>query len=194
MRQAKVKRRTKETDISIALELDNHKSSVFETNIGFLNHMLDQLCTHGGFYIELKCKGDTEVDYHHTVEDIAITLGQAMRKAIESGKPIQRYGHFSLPMDETLVQVVLDINKRPLLVYNTTLSNQKVGDFDVELIQEFMRAFANHLGMTLHINVMYGENLHHICEAIFKCCAYALAMAIKEIDHQTTPISTKGVL
>jgi imidazoleglycerol-phosphate dehydratase len=193
-RKAEVKRKTKETDISIYLKLDGKGEYKINTTVPFLDHMLSQIAKHGFFDLEISAKGDTEVDYHHTVEDVGIALGEAFKKALGEKEGIRRYGHAVIPLNEALSMVTVDISGRPYIVYNVKMPKEKVGEFDVELTEEFFRAFANSSGMSLHINVMYGNNLHHIIESIFKAAARALDEATA-IDERVKGIpSTKGKL
>jgi len=192
-RQAAHKRHTKETQIELKLNLDGTGKYKIETGIPFLNHMLEQFARHGLFDIELKAKGDIHIDYHHTVEDVGIALGEAFEQALGNKAGIKRYGHFSLPMDEVLTQVALDFCGRPAFIYHTPLKSGKIKDFDVELVYEFFQGFTNAAKINLHINVMYGRNKHHIVESMFKCFAKACdgATQIDERMKGQLP-STKG--
>ncbi len=193
-RQAKISRKTKETSIKINLNLDGQGDYKIQTPIPFLNHMLELFARHGLFDLTIRAEGDTEIDFHHTVEDIGICLGKAFEKALEEKRGIHRYGNVSLPMDETLVQVSVDLSGRPYLVFNASLPKEKAGEFDLELAEEFFRAFCNHMKATLHINLIYGENLHHILEAMFKATGRAMDQA-SALDQRNTAIpSTKGTL
>lgn len=193
-REAEVKRKTRETDIKVSLKLNGTGEYKINTTIPFLDHMLSQIAKHGLFDIEIEAKGDTEVDYHHTVEDVGIALGDAFKKALGEKEGIKRYGHAVIPLNEALSSVAIDISGRPYIVYNVNLPKEKVGEFDAELTEEFFRAFANSSGMSLHINVMYGNNLHHIVESIFKAAARALDEATS-LDERVKGIpSTKGRL
>ncbi len=193
-RKAEVKRKTKETDISIYLKLDGSGEYKINTTVPFLDHMLSQIAKHGFFDLEVNAKGDTEIDYHHTVEDVGIALGDAFKKALGEKEGIRRYGHAVIPLNEALSMVSVDISGRPYIVYNVAMPKEKVGEFDVELTEEFFRAFANSSGMSLHINMIYGNNLHHIIESIFKSAARALDEATS-IDERVKGIpSTKGKL
>ena len=200
-RQGEIKRKTKETDIQLSITLDGTGDSRIDTGIGFMDHMLELFSRHGFFDLKVEAKGDLHVDYHHTVEDIGICLGEAVAKALGKKEGIRRYGDVSLPMDESLAQVTLDISGRGLLVFNvefpyltTGLDCDVVKRFDVELIKEFFRAFSQHSSITLHINLAYGENSHHIIEAVFKAFARALCLAV-EIDKRIEGVlSTKGVI
>ncbi len=193
-RHAEIERKTKETEISLKLNLDGHGRHSIHTGIPFFDHMLSLLAYHGAIDISIKAKGDIGVDSHHTVEDIGICLGEAIRKAIGDEKGIQRYGFAMIPMDETLGSVVLDLSMRPCLVFNMKLRRSKIGNFDLELVEEFFRALCNHARVTLHINLLYGKNSHHMVEAIFKGFGRALRQAIS-IDERLSGIpSTKGML
>jgi len=192
MRKAKMKRKTKETDITLGVNVDGSGKANIQTSISFLDHMLELLAQHGLFDITLRARGDLEIDYHHTVEDIGICLGECFKKALGEFKGIRRYGESTVPMGESLGSVVLDICNRPQLVFNTPLIKEKVGAFDIELVKEFFNAFAQKSGISLHINVAYGDNTHHIIEAIFKAFARALDMASTVDKRITGVMSTKG--
>jgi len=194
MRKATVQRKTKETEITVAVTIDGSGKGNISTSIPFLDHMIDLLTQHGLFDITIKAKGDIEVDYHHTVEDIGIALGESFKKAMGDCKGIKRYGESSVPMDESLGSVVLDICNRPNLVFDTPLAKGKVGTFDVELVKEFFNAFAHNSGIALHIKVPYGDNAHHIIEAIFKSFARALDVATTVDTRIDGVMSTKGKL
>lgn len=186
-------RRTGETDIRVKINLDGKGVHQIATGIGFFNHMLELFSRHSGIDIDLEARGDLDVDMHHTVEDVGIILGEAIREALGDKKGIERYGDIALPMDESLVQVALDISNRPYLVFHVPEGFKGVmGRFDSELVEEFMVAFSANLRLNLHINVLYGKNLHHIAEGIFKGLARALKKAI-QITGTSIP-STKGVL
>lgn len=193
-RKSEIKRTTKETDISIALNIDGTGISEISTGVGFLDHMLTLFSRHGFFDMMIKAKGDIEVDQHHTVEDVGICLGQAFIKASGDKAGIRRYGNATIPMSDSLATVVIDLCDRPFLVYNVPLKNQKVGDFDTELVEEFFHAFANNAGTTLHINLAYGTNTHHIIEAIFKAFGRALDQATSYDERIKGVLSTKGML
>lgn len=193
-RKAGIERSTAETKIKLSLEVDGKGKYKVATPVPFLNHMLELFTRHGMFDLTVDAKGDTDVDYHHTVEDIGIVLGQAFKQALGDMKGIRRYGQSKVPMDETLAEAVVDISGRPELVYNVNMPKGKVGEFDVELAYDFFKAFTNHAGLTLHINVFYGENLHHIIEAVFKAVARAMDDATT-LDPRVKGVpSTKGVL
>ena len=192
MRIGEITRTTKETDISIKLDLDGSGKVNIDTGIGFFDHMLTALGVHAGFDLDVKVKGDLYVDGHHSVEDTGIALGQAFAKAIGDKAGIARYGSFFIPMDESLCFCSLDISGRPFLVYNAELTNEKVGEFDTCLAEEFFRAFAFNAGITLHIREEYGKNDHHIIEAMFKALAHALKHAVS--INGDAVLSTKGVL
>jgi imidazoleglycerol-phosphate dehydratase len=191
-RTAKIHRKTKETDVSVELNLDGAGKYEIETGAGFLDHMLTHLSKHGKIDLVVKAKGDLDVDVHHTAEDIAICLGECLLKALGDKKGISRYGHSSVPMEETLANVSVDLSGRPSCVYNVDYRTDKIGDFDVECLEEFLRSFSNTGRFNLHINVPYGTNSHHIAEAIFKALGQALAAAVKIVG--TDVPSTKGIL
>ncbi len=191
-RIAKVERKTKETDIFLKLNLDGQGQYKIDTGVGFLDHMLSHLSKHSKIDLEVKAKGDLEVDAHHTVEDIAICLGQCLCEAMADKRGINRYGHSSVPMEDTLANVSLDLSGRPSFVYNVEYATEKIGDFDVECIEEMLRSFSNAGGFNLHINVPYGINSHHIAEAIFKALGQSLAQAVRIVG--TDIPSTKGIL
>lgn len=196
MRSGNVMRETKETKIDLTIDLDGCGRADVESGIGFFNHMLTLFAAHGRFDLVLNCAGDIEVDGHHSVEDIGIALGQAVQKALGDKKGITRYGTFFLPMDETLVMVSLDISGRPFLVYDAGGEMAPmIGQYDTELTEEFLRAFAFNAGITLHVKVMYGTNSHHKVEAIFKALGRALHAAVKINPETADEIpSTKGML
>ena len=191
MRTASVSRKSKETDISVQVNLDGGDVSV-QTGIGFFDHMLTAFAVHGGFGLQLTCKGDLEVDCHHTVEDTGIVLGSAFKKALEGSAPIRRYGSAYIPMDEALGFVSLDISNRPYLVFDCDFTADRIGDFDTQMTEEFFRAFAFQAGITLHARVEYGKNDHHKAEALFKALAHSLQQAVEL--RQGSLLSTKGVL
>jgi imidazoleglycerol-phosphate dehydratase len=195
MRTAEIDRNTLETQISVSLNLDGSGEREFQTSLPFLNHMLDQVARHGLLDITIKADGDLEIDAHHTVEDIGITLGQAVNEAIGDKKGIKRYGHAYVPLDEALSRVVIDFSGRPGLVYNVEFARQMVGDFDVDLFHEFFQGFVNHAKVTLHIDNLKGDNAHHQIETVFKAFGRALRMAAEPDPRMSdvTP-STKGSL
>lgn len=195
MRQAEIIRKTKETDISLTLDLDGKGEGKIDTGCGFLDHMLTLFAKHSRFNLDVKCVGDVDVDYHHTVEDIGIALGSAFSKALLDKGGITRYADTTLPMDEALVLSAVDISGRSHLAYNVTLPTAQVGDFDTELVEEFWLAFVREARVTLHINMLSGKNSHHIIECIFKSCARTLRFATRidaELDGEV--LSTKGVI
>lgn len=195
MRTAEINRKTNETDIKLSLNLDGTGKSEINTGCGFLDHMLTLFARHGGFDLAVSCKGDTYVDYHHTVEDIGIALGDAFKAALGDMRGITRYGSFILPMDEALIMTAVDISGRAHLSYDLTIPAQKVGDFDTELAEEFYLGFVRHAAVTLHIKELSGTNSHHIIEGAFKSVARSLAAAVKiDETHRDEIPSTKGVL
>ena len=194
VRSASFERKTKETNINIALELGGAGENEIRTGVGFFDHMLNLLAFRGGFVLRLTCDGDLQVDAHHTVEDVGICLGQALKTAMGDKGGIARYGTASLPMDEALVNVALDVSGRGLLVYNAEISAQMCGAFPTEMTEEFFRALAHNAGITLHINVPYGKNAHHIIEGMFKAVGNALAHAMEIAVPGGAPPSTKGVI
>lgn len=193
-RKAKVERKTSETDIKLDIDIDGSGKYKIDTSVPFLDHMLSLMTKHGFFDLEIKAKGDTNVDFHHTVEDVGICLGEGIKQALGKKDGIKRYGESTVPMVEAMASVVLDISDRPFLVYNSKLEKGKTGDFDIELIQEFYRAFSTSAGITLHINVGYGEDSHHIIEAIFKAFGRALDKATAFDERIEGVLSTKGML
>ena len=195
MRKSEINRNTAETKILLSLTLDGTGKSDIKTGCGFLDHMLTLFASHGRFDLSVSCKGDVEVDYHHSVEDIGICLGKAFSEAIGDCKGIKRYGNMMLPMDESLVLCALDVSGRSYLAYGLDIKAEKIGDFDTELIEEFFLAFVRNANITLHIKQLDGRNAHHIAEAAFKSFARALRQAV-EIDEKTQNEipSTKGVL
>ena len=193
-RTANIKRETNETQIHLCLNLDGNGTSNINTGVGFLDHMLELFAKHGFFDLEIEAKGDLHVDAHHTTEDVGICLGLAIQKAVGDKAGMRRFGSFTVPMYESLARVDLDICGRPFLHYKTPLDFGKIGEFDIELSEEFFHGFVNNSGTTLHINVPYGTNQHHIIEAIFKAVAKSLDIAT-QIDERITGIhSTKGSL
>ena len=191
MRTAEIKRKTKETDISVALDLDGGKVNV-RTGIGFFDHMLTAFAVHGGFGLEVFVEGDLDVDTHHTVEDTGIALGAAFKKALGDMGGINRYGSFYIPMDESLALCALDISNRPFLVFNAEFKEERCGEYETCCTEEFFRAFAVNAGITLHLNVLYGSNSHHEIEALFKAFAHAMKIAVAPFGGGV--LSTKGVL
>ena len=194
-RSAEVVRNTAETQIRVALDLDGSGTSRLSTGIGFFDHMLDQIARHGAFDLTIEAKGDLHIDGHHTVEDVGITLGQAVAKAIGDKKGIRRYGDAYVPLDEALSRVVVDFSGRPGLVMNVPFTRAMIGEFDVDLVHEFFQGFVNHALVTLHIDNLRGDNAHHQCETVFKAFARALRMAA-ELDPRSAGSipSTKGSL
>jgi imidazoleglycerol-phosphate dehydratase len=195
MRKATVNRKTSETDITIELCLDGEGKAKIDTGIGFLDHMLSLFSKHGFFDFSVHARGDIEIDYHHTVEDLGITLGDAFAQALGEKRGIARYGSASVPMDEAKASICVDLSNRPYLVFRVKLPKGKVGNFDLELVEEFFQAFTVHAGATLHIELCYGDNFHHSIEAIFKAFGRAMNQAV-EIKKQlgNKALSTKGVL
>ena len=195
MRKAMLKRKTKETNISLDLNLDGRGSYSINTSIPFLDHMLSLMCKHGLFDIKLKAKGDIDIDDHHTVEDIGIVLGKALKQAVGDMKGIARYGQASVPMDEALASVSIDISGRPYFVYKVEFPKKsKLKDFDPDLIEDFLQAFVSNSSITLHINALYGRNIHHIIEAVFKGLGRALREAVTINPRMKGIPSTKGKL
>jgi len=195
MRAAKVERNTKETRITAEVALDGSGESAVATGIGFLDHMLDQLSRHSLIDLKLTAKGDLHIDYHHTTEDTGIVIGQALSQALGDRRGIMRYGEATIPMDETLTRVALDASNRPYLIWKVAFSRPKLGEMDTELFKEWFQAFAQHGGLTLHIENLYGENNHHIVESCFKGVARALRQAIAIDPRKADAVpSTKGVL
>ncbi|MDR1067985.1 MAG: imidazoleglycerol-phosphate dehydratase HisB [Clostridiales Family XIII bacterium] len=192
MREAKLNRKTKETDIEIAIRLDGAGTCDVETGIGFFDHMLTAFAVHGRFDLTVKCAGDLAVDGHHTVEDVGIVLGKVFADALGGKAGLARYGSFLLPMDESLAACAVDISGRPYFVFNASFLTERIGELDTQLIGEFFRAFAVNAGLTLHLNAPYGENDHHKCEALFKALAHALCEAVR-VDGDAV-LSTKGAL
>ena len=193
-RTAEVHRKTRETDIALSLALDGTGAFSGATGVGFLDHMLELLARHGLFDIAVRAEGDRQVDDHHTVEDVGICLGQALRQALGEKRGIRRYGDAAIPMDDALAQVAVDLGGRVGLVFNVRFPNEKVGAFDTALVKEFMQALASNAAMDLHVNVPYGENAHHIAEAVFKALARALDEATALDPRRTDVPSTKGVI
>jgi imidazoleglycerol-phosphate dehydratase len=195
MRKATIKRKTKETDIAVSVDLDGSGKAEIETGIGFFDHMLDQLARHSLIDISVAAKGDLHIDQHHTVEDVGIALGQALREALGERAGIARYADVHLPMDETLTRCAIDVSGRPFLVFKVEFSRAKIGAFDSELVPEFFQALAQNAGITLHVETLYGRNNHHIAETCFKAVARALRAAVAVDPRQKGRIpSTKGSL
>ncbi len=194
-RRASVQRTTKETDIWVEWTLDGGGQGRIDTGIRFFDHMLELLAKHGFFDLTVQAKGDIDIDEHHTVEDVGIVLGQALRQALGEKAGIKRFGFSSAPLDETLAQVTVDLSGRPFLVYNVSLSDRKIKAFDLGLFEDFFQAFVSHGGLNLHINLMYGRNPHHIMEAVFKALAKALDGATTLEERLAGKVlSTKGIL
>jgi len=195
MRTSEVKRKTSETDITLTLNLDGAGKSAIDTGVGFLDHMLELFSRHGRFDLEIKCKGDTHVDSHHSVEDIGICLGAAFAQALGDARGICRYSDVTIPMDEALVLCAVDISGRSFLCLDVDLPDRTIGAMDTELLEEFMQAFVRKVGMTLHMRKLNGKNSHHVIEACFKALAYALRAAVKiDAENSGEIPSTKGVL
>ncbi len=195
MRSAAVTRKTAETEISVSLSIDGAGRAEIETGVGFFDHMLELFARHALFDLDVRCKGDLHVDQHHTVEDVGIALGQALLQAMGDKKGITRYADVHLPMDETLTRVAVDVSGRPFLVFRTSFSRDKIGEFDTELVREWFQAFAMNAGLTLHVETLYGDNQHHIAESCFKGLARTLrkALAVDPREGDRIP-STKGTL
>jgi imidazoleglycerol-phosphate dehydratase len=189
-----VRRKTKETEVVLKLDLDGSGRHSISTSVSFFDHMLSLLAYHSNIDLSLKAKGDIGVDSHHTVEDVGICLGDGIRKALGEAKGIQRYGMAMVPMDEALGSVALDLSMRPYLIFHMKLRRSKIGTFDLELVEEFFKALCNHAGMTLHINLLYGRNSHHMVEAVFKGFGRALREAIALDERSSGVPSTKGIL
>ena len=194
MRKSEKKRTTAETSIRVSVNLDGVGESKIETGVGFFDHMLTLFAKHGGFNLAVKCKGDLAVDGHHSIEDVGIVLGEAVKEALGDKAGIARYGSFYIPMDEALAFVAVDISGRPYLVYEGGEMAPTVGDYDTELTEEFLRVFAFNAGLTLHTRVLYGNNTHHKIEALFKALGHALAIAVRKDGSVKGVLSTKGVL
>jgi imidazoleglycerol-phosphate dehydratase len=193
-RKAKIVRKTTETDVALEIDLDNAVASKIATSIPFLDHMLELFARHGFFKLVIKSQGDTRIDDHHLVEDLGICLGMAIGQALGEKKGINRYGTASVPMDECLCRVDLDISGRPYLIYKVKFERRKIGGFDPALVKEFFKGFTDHSGITLHINLAYGNNSHHIIEAVFKAFARALRDAVNINKNIKGVLSTKGIL
>jgi len=193
-RAAQVARKTKETDIRLDLQLDGEGRSAVKTGIRFLDHMLELWTKHGLFDLTVQARGDLDVDYHHTVEDVGLVLGQALREALGDKAGIRRFGEATVPLDEALVQTVVDLSGRPFLAYDVKIRQAKIGSFDVELIHDFLLALVNQAGMNLHVRMLSGRNPHHIVEATFKGLARALDVATQRDPRVRGVLSTKGTL
>ena len=192
-RKASIERKTKETNIRISLDLDGKGEYSIKTSVPFMDHMFSHIAKHGFFDLTVKAKGDTHIDDHHTVEDLGIAFGQALKKALGDSKGIRRYGEATVPMDETLAQVTMDLSGRPYLVYQVDLPKKyKLKDFDPGLAEDFFRSVANHAGMNLHINLLYGRDVHHMLEGIFKAFGRALDQATTVDSRIRGVLSTKG--
>ena len=194
IRQGSIARKTKETNIDLTLTVDGSGKTAIDCGVPFIDHMLTLFTVHGFFDLTVQASGDTDVDGHHTVEDIGICLGQAFAQALGDKGGIARYGLSYLPMDETLVWVVVDISNRPYLHYDAPVPDQKLGTFDTALALEFMRAFAQHCGVTLHVDLLHGINSHHIIEAVFKGLGRSMSQAAQRLDTLAGSLSSKGVL
>ena len=195
MRTSQITRKTAETEIDVTVDLDGTGQYDNETGVGFFDHMLDQLARHSLIDMKIRCKGDLHIDDHHTVEDVGIALGQALREAVGDKKGITRYGACLLPMDDALVRAALDLSGRPFLVWNVDLPTPKIGSFDTELVREFFQALSTHGGITLHVDALHGFNSHHVAEAAFKAVARALRDAVETDPRKADAIpSTKGAL
>ena len=195
MRNASLSRKTRETDIQVEVTLDGSGKSEISTGVGFFDHMLDQIARHSLIDLKIQAKGDLHIDFHHTVEDVGIALGQAIRQALGDMKGITRYADVHLPMDETLTRVAMDISGRAFLVFRTEFHTPKIGQFDTQLVREFFQAFAMNAGLTLHVETLYGVNDHHISESCFKGLARALRIAVSIDERQSGRVpSTQGTL
>lgn len=194
LRKSEISRQTKETQINVSLSLDGSGQATINTGVPFMDHMLTLLAVHGFFDLTVQAKGDIEIDGHHTVEDLGICLGQALKQAIGPNTPVKRYGLAAIPMDEALVRVSLDLSNRPFLAYEVSIRDSKVGTFDTELAKEFLRSFSLHGGITLHVDMIRGENSHHIIEGIFKALGRALDQATTIDPRLTGALSSKGTL
>ena len=195
MRQADISRNTLETRIRVALDLDGTGVAKLATGVGFFDHMLDQIARHGMIDLTVEAAGDLHIDAHHTIEDVGITIGQALAKALGDKKGLRRYGHACVPLDEALSRVVVDLSGRPGLVFNVPFTRAMIGEFDVDLVHEFFQGLVNHAGITLHIDALRGDNAHHQCESVFKAFARALRIAVEADPRAADAIpSTKGSL
>jgi imidazoleglycerol-phosphate dehydratase len=195
MRTGEIARKTKETEVSVKVNLDGKGQSEISTGIGFLDHMLDLLARHSRIDMQIKAKGDLHIDQHHTTEDVGIVLGQAIKQALGDMRGITRYASLYLPMDEALTRVAIDVSGRPVLVFRVEFPRDKIGDFDVDLVREFFQAFTTNAGVTLHVETLYGDNSHHVAESCFKGLARVLKIALSIDPAAATEIpSTKGSL
>jgi imidazoleglycerol-phosphate dehydratase len=194
MRSAEVQRNTLETQIRVRLDLDGSGRASLATGVGFFDHMLDQIARHGMIDLEIEARGDLHIDAHHTVEDVGITLGQALAKAIGDKKGVRRYGHAYVPLDEALSRVVVDLSGRPGLVFEVPFVRGTIGEFDVDLVHEFFQGLVNHAAMTVHIDALRGDNAHHQAETVFKAFGRALRMAVEADPRASGVPSTKGSL
>jgi imidazoleglycerol-phosphate dehydratase len=194
MRKAKIQRKTAETDVSVEVNLDGKGEGRIDTSVPFFDHMLNLFARHGLVDLTIRSKGDTAIDDHHLVEDVGICVGQAVRKALGERKGTSRYGSALIPMDESLCSVAMDLSGRPYLIWRVKLGKQKIGAFDPALLREFFKSFSDHSGITLHINLMYGINNHHMAEAIFKAFARAFREAVAMDERVEGVLSTKGSL
>jgi len=192
-RRAHVLRKTLETEVDAKVNLDGESIANIDTSIPFLNHMISQLSRHGNFDIDLRAKGDIDVDFHHLVEDVGITLGQAFNKSLEDKVSINRFGYSMVPLDEALAQVVVDISGRPFIVYNVPVQGKWIGLLDAELFEDFFRAFSLNAQICLHASVLYGKSTHHVIESLFKSLALSLRMAVNKVQSVEIP-STKGII
>jgi imidazoleglycerol-phosphate dehydratase len=193
-RTASIERKTKETEINVQLDVDGKGEYEITTGIAFFDHMLESFTKHGAFNLRITAKGDLDVDTHHTVEDVGITLGQAFREALGSSAGIRRYGSFALPMADAKVDVALDISNRPYFVYGVDLENNRIGTFDTSLVEDFLYAFSQNAGIDLHVNLVYGKNPHHVSEAIFKGLARAMRVAVERDERMPGLPTVKGAL
>lgn len=194
MRRGTIRRKTTETDVSVEVNLDGRGDGIIDTSVPFLDHMLNLFSRHGLLDLTIRSKGDTAIDAHHLVEDVGICLGQAIRKALGDRKGISRYGTAAVPMDESLCNVTMDLSGRPYLIWRAKLGDARIGEFDPALLREFFKSFSDHSGITLHVNLNYGTNIHHMAEAIFKAFARAFREAVA-IDGRIKGVpSTKGSL
>ena len=193
-RRAEISRKTQETDIAVKLAIDGTGEYHIDTGIPFFDHLLGAIFKHGFFDVQLRARGDLDIDFHHTVEDVGIVLGQTFYRALDGYKRIRRYGQGVVPMTETLTEVSVDLSNRPHFVYNATLPTQKIGQFDLELVEEFLRAFCSNAQIDLHVNIRYGRNSHHMVESIFKALGRALDQASTVEPRVRGALSTKGVL